>query len=328
MSAVSVIIPTHNRRAMVREAAALVIAQREIDFEVELLIVDDGSTDGTADGLSDAMAALAIARGESDKISSRVVVTARRGVAAARNTGASLARGEFIAFLDSDDLWTPYKLARQLAFMRAHPELEISQSNEIWFRNGRRVNPGRRHRKRGGDFFADSLDTCLVSPSAVIVRSGFFRTCGGFDESMTACEDYDLWLRMMAAGAEIGLLDEPLAIRRAGHAGQLSATVAALDRFRVVSMLNLLCDFDLEPARRAAVLGALAGKCSILAQGFARRGNFTVAALVEEIGHRARGALNDQKSPDFAALLEKARTVLLKPARNSVDINDSVGADA
>src|SRR5271155_706513 len=99
MSAVSVIITTYNRRAMVREAAASVIAQRGPNLDLELLIIDDGSTDGTAHGLSDALAAQVAARGVSatGEISIRVVITARRGVAAARNTGAALARGELIA---------------------------------------------------------------------------------------------------------------------------------------------------------------------------------------------------------------------------------------
>ena len=80
-----------------------------------------------------------------------------------------------IAFLDSDDLWAPSKLERQLAFMRENPGCAISQTSEIWIRNGRRVNPGMRHRKRAGDFFVESLSTCLVSPSAVLMEKQLFR---------------------------------------------------------------------------------------------------------------------------------------------------------
>ena len=127
-----------------------------------------------------------------------------------------MARAPLIAFLDSDDLWAPDKLHRQLAFMREFPDCVISQTAEIWIRDGRRVNPGLRHLKRAGDIFLDSLRTCLISPSAVIMRTELFRALGGFDEDFAAAEDYDLWLRILV-DHEVGLLDEPLVTRRAGH---------------------------------------------------------------------------------------------------------------
>ena len=127
-----------------------------------------------------------------------------------------MARAPLIAFLDSDDLWAPTKLERQLAFMRANPDCAISQTNEIWIRNGRRVNPGVRHRKRAGDIFIDSLRTCLISISATMMRTDLFRALGGFDQVMAAAEDYDLWLRILVEH-EAGLLDEPLVTRRGGH---------------------------------------------------------------------------------------------------------------
>ena len=102
--------------------------------------------------------------------------------------------------------------------MRDNPDCPISQTGETWMRDGRRVNPGRRHRKRPGDIFIDSLRTCLISPSAAILRRELLDEVGGFDEDMAACEDYDLWLRILARH-EAGLLDEPLAVRRAGHPG-------------------------------------------------------------------------------------------------------------
>ena len=174
--------------------------------------------------------------------------TERRGPAAARNRGIAMARGRLIAFLDSDDLWMPEKLARQSLFMRNNPDCPISQTGETWMRDGRRVNPGRRHRKRSGDIFIDSLRTCLISPSAAILRRELLDEVGGFDEDMAACEDYDLWLRILARH-EVGLLDEPLTVRRAGHPGQLSATVAALDRFRILALAKLLADASLGAAQ-------------------------------------------------------------------------------
>jgi glycosyltransferase involved in cell wall biosynthesis len=270
---VSVIIPTFNRRAMVCEAVASVLAQRDAAFE--LIVVDDGSTDGTADELERIAAAHPGVMG--------VERCEHRGAAAARNRGVALARAPLTAFLDSDDVWAPNKLARHLAYVRAHPEYAISQTAEVWLRNGRLVNPGRRHRKRAGDIFIESLRTCLVSPSAVIVRTGLVRALGGFDEGMTAAEDYDLWLRILV-DHEAGLLDEPLVTRRAGHPDQLSATTPALDRFRILALAKLLADQRMSGERRTAVAEVMAEKCAIYAKGLRRRGLMSDAALHERIG--------------------------------------------
>jgi glycosyltransferase involved in cell wall biosynthesis len=291
---VSVVIPTYNRRAMVREAVASALAQREVEFE--LIVVDDGSTDGTADELERVAAQ---ANGENaEHRRMRVVRTANRGVAAARNTGAALASAPLIALLDSDDLWLPQKLERQVASMRADPQCVISQTEELWLRGERRVNPGLRHRKRGGDIFLDSLRTCLISPSAVIMRTALLREIGGFDERMAAAEDYDLWLRILARH-QVGLLAETLTVRRAGYsvagvAGQLSATVPAIDRFRIVALLKVLAVGDLDAPRRQAVSDVLAEKCAIYAQGLRRRGRDTAAAAVARLGARAIGASREE----------------------------------
>ncbi len=262
---VAVVIPTYNRRAMVCEAVKSVLAQRNANFE--LMVVDDGSTDGTWDELTQIAA---VANDHAQWEMMRIERTPNRGPAAARNTGVAMAAARFVAFLDSDDLWLSHKLNRQIAFMREHPEYAISQTGEIWMRNGRRVNPGVRHRKRAGDVFADSLLTCLISPSAVIMRTDLFRESGGFDEDMAAAEDYDLWLRLLT-DHEVGLIDEQLVIRRAGHPGQLSATVPALDRFRVLALLKLLAREDFSPGRRIKVCEVLSERCAIYAKGLERR---------------------------------------------------------
>jgi glycosyltransferase involved in cell wall biosynthesis len=260
MMEVSVVIPIFNRRAMAREAIESALAQR--DAACELIVVDDGSSDGVAEEVD------AIARASGAAI--RLLRTANRGVAAARNAGAAIASSPLLAFLDSDDMWAANKLSRQIEFMRAHPACAISQTEEIWIRGGVRVNPGLRHRKRRGDIFIDSLRTCLISPSAAIMLTELFRELGGFDEDFRAAEDYDLWLRILARH-EAELLAEPLAIRRAGHPGQLSATVPAIDRFRILALLKLLMT-DLSQARREAVRDALAEKTAIFAGGLRRRG--------------------------------------------------------
>jgi glycosyltransferase involved in cell wall biosynthesis len=261
---VSVIIPTRDRRALVCEAVASVLAQRHC--AAELIVIDDGSDDGT----DAALAALAGGR-------IRYHRQPARGVSAARNAGARLARAEWLAFLDSDDLWRPQKLARQLAFHRARPGLQASQTGEIWIRNGVRVNPCRHHAKPDGEVFLSGLARCMVSPSAVMLRRSLFMELGGFDQSLTVCEDYDLWLRLGCRVA-VGLLPEPLVVKRGGHADQLSRRFWGMDRFRVAALSRLLVEGQLSASQRTAALETLEQKCAILAQGAERRGRADEAA--------------------------------------------------
>jgi glycosyltransferase involved in cell wall biosynthesis len=287
LPAVSVIIPTYNRENFLFAAIASVIAQRGANFElVDLIVVDDGSTDDTWRELERTAAA---ANAEhADRIAMRIVRTENRGVAAARNTGVTLAWAPLIAFLDSDDLWGPDKLACQVEYMRAHPQYVISQTDEFWLSNGGRVNPGLRHRKTAGDIFIDSLRTCLVTPSTVIIRAALLRELGGFDEDFTAAEDYDLWLRILVR-REIGFIAERHATRRSGHEGQLSAMVPAIDRFRILALLKLLAGYDLNSVQRHAVCEVLAEKCGIYAKGLARRGRDDLAPLILEFAAKAGG---------------------------------------
>jgi glycosyltransferase involved in cell wall biosynthesis len=260
---------------MLLEAIDSVLAQSTPAFE--LIVIDDGSTDGTAEHLARLAETIRI---KIDRID-------HRGPAAARNRGVAIARAPLVAFLDSDDLWSPTKLERQLKFMRGNPGCAISQTGEIWIRNGRRVNPGRRHRKRAGDIFIDSLRTCLVGMSSVMIRGDLFHSSGGFDEQMTAAEDYDLWLRILI-DHEAGLLDEALVTRRGGHPDQTSATPPALDRFRILALAKLLADSRLSPARRASVVEVLAEKCRIYAGGLVRRGRIDEARRYQRAAGNAQ----------------------------------------
>lgn len=261
---VSVIIPTYNRGALVREAVASVRAQRGMD-DYEVIVVDDGSTDATATALHCEFG---------DTI--RVLRTENRGVAAARNCGVAASSGTLIAFLDSDDLWLPDKLAAQVAFLASRPQAEICQSDEIWVRNGVRVNACAHHRKPSGDIFAASLRLCLVSPSAVMLRRNLFERVGGFDESLPACEDYDLWLRI-GRDTAVWLIERPLVIKRGGHADQLSRRFWGMDRFRVAALARLLAAGTLALPQRRAAAAVLAEKCFILAAGAVKRGRLDEA---------------------------------------------------
>jgi glycosyltransferase involved in cell wall biosynthesis len=267
---VTVIIPTYNRAWCLREAVDSVLAQDFRDFE--LIVVDDGSTDDTPQLLQEYGEAIRVFRQEN------------RGVSAARNAGIAVSRGALIAFLDSDDLWLQGKLARQVEFFKAHADALICQTEEIWVRNGRRVNPGKRHRKRGGMIFEPSLDLCLVSPSAVMVRRELFQCVGFFDEGLPACEDYDLWLRVSSRYA-VHLIDIPLIVKRGGHPDQLSRT-AGLDKFRISAIVKLLGSDRLSIEQRRAAVRTLKRKCTVYAGGCRKRGRMTEAEHFEQLAQK------------------------------------------
>jgi glycosyltransferase involved in cell wall biosynthesis len=267
---VSVIIPTYNRAGMVREAVASVETQTFRNFEI--LVVDDGSTDASP-GVLASLKGVRVLRHD-----------CRRGVAAARNLGAVAARGEWLAFLDSDDLWLPEKLARQMAYLKERPGLLLCQTDETWVRDAVRVNKPASHRKVGGGIFLPSLERCMVSPSAVVLHRRLLADHGGFDEDLPAAEDYDLWLRL-AWRYEVGLVDEPLVIKRGGHPDQLSAQWG-IDRFRIRALVKLLGEADLPEAYAGAARRMLAVKCAIYAQGCAKRGKHIEAGYYRQLGEQ------------------------------------------
>jgi glycosyltransferase involved in cell wall biosynthesis len=268
--AVSVIIPTYNRGWILREAIDSVLAQDYRDYE--LIVVDDGSTDDTRQILG--------------SYGRQIIVLQQpnQGVSAARNRGIAESRAQLVAFLDSDDLWLPQKLARQVAFFQSNPEALICQTEETWVRNGVRVNPKKRHQKHTGMIFEPSLALCLVSPSAVMIRKPLFDAVGLFDESLPACEDYDLWLRV-SCRYPVFLLDESLIIKRGGHEDQLSKA-AGLDKYRIRSLKKLIDSEKLTETQTRAAVRILKEKCAIFANGCRKRGRNGDAKYYEELAGR------------------------------------------
>lgn len=284
---VSVIIPTYNRGRILCEAVDSVLEQ---DYSnVELIVVDDGSTDHTA----------AILAGYQEKIV--VIRQPNRGVSAARNAGIAAARGRLISFLDSDDFWLPQKLSCQVDFFISHPGAQICQTEETWVRNGVRVNPGKRHQKPSGMIFEQSLALCLVSPSAVMLKKSLLEKVGLFDESLPACEDYDLWLRI-SSRYPVYLVDRPLIVKRGGHADQLSR-MPGLDRFRILALKNIMDNGRLSQRQFRAAAGVCTQKCAIYAQGCLRRGRTAEAAYYRELANRYTAkaglpsAVGEKKTP-------------------------------
>jgi glycosyltransferase involved in cell wall biosynthesis len=259
---ISVIIPTFNRAWALKRAVDSALAQ---DYaHKEIIVVDDGSTDDTQEVLA----------GYNGQI--RVLTQENKGVSAARNFGIRESRGGFLALLDSDDAWEKKKLSCQMDFFKSNPDAMICQTEEIWIRNGKRVNPKKKHKKPSGMIFEPSLKLCLVSPSAVMIKRELFDQKGMFNEAFEVCEDYDLWLRI-SHDTPVYLIDTPLTIKTGGHEDQLSASHSQ-DKYRIQSILNLIESGVLTPSQARAALKVFEEKCRIFANGCMKRGREKEAA--------------------------------------------------
>ncbi len=257
MLSLSVIIPTFNREARLRQAIHSVLAQKDVSFE--LLIVDDGSTDKTQGMI------------EQEFPQATYIYQNNQGPAAARNRGIERSRGQWIAFLDSDDEWLAGKLKAQMDFYSSHPEYRICQTEEIWIRNGRRVNPMKKHQKYGGWIFEKCLPLCVISPSAVMIERSLFEEVGLFDESLPACEDYDLWLRT-SAKFPVGLIEKPYVTKYGGDAGQRPHEFPAMDKFRIKSLSKIIASGTLSGEQEKAAREMLEFKSKIYLEGARKRG--------------------------------------------------------
>jgi glycosyltransferase involved in cell wall biosynthesis len=254
---VSVVLPTWNRRELVARALTSVLAQSRTPDEV--IVVDDGSTDGTAEALREDFPGVVVLSQEN------------RGVSAARNRGIAEAKGEWVAFLDSDDEWLPRKLETQLDALSASPGALLCHTDEIWIRRGRRVNPMAKHDKAGGLIFERCLALCAISPSSALLHRRLFDAVGLFDESLPACEDYDLWLRVTSRYPVV-YVDEPLLVKTGGHSDQLSRRYWGMDRFRIRAIEKILEPGHLTENQRRAAEATLARKIGIYAKGARKRG--------------------------------------------------------
>ena len=253
----SVIVPTYNRGHLLPRALNSIAAQTQTPLEV--IVVDDGSTDDT----------IAILRREYPDVV--IFQETHRGVSAARNRGIQASRGDWIAFLDSDDEWLPEKLARQNAALVSTPTILLCHTEEVWVRNGVRVNPMKKHAKRGGAIFEDCLPLCCMSPSSVVVHREVLEDVGVFDESLPACEDYDLWLRITSRYPVV-FIDEPLVVKHGGHNDQLSRRYWGMDRFRITALEKLLGSDSLNDTQRAVAERVCAEKIDIYRTGAKKRG--------------------------------------------------------
>ncbi len=220
MPKVSVIIPAYNAMNYLSETLDSVLNQTFEDFEV--LIINDGSKDRIVQWFSELR-------------DSRVQLISQENqrIAAARNTGISHAKGEYIAFLDADDLWEPTKLEVQVRFLEEHPSVGIVHT---WTRL---IDPQSQPTGRiltsqaEGNPWKHLLQKNTIVTSSVMIRSVCLQTVGGFSPDLHYCEDTDLWIRL-AASYTFGIIKEPLTSYRL-HPGTLSTNCPeVLQSFRIL----------------------------------------------------------------------------------------------
>jgi glycosyltransferase involved in cell wall biosynthesis len=212
---VSVIITVHKRVAFLPEAIDSVLGQSYQDFEV--IVVEDGSD---------------TAKETVERYGERVryVWQAQKGVGPARNTGARVAAGAWLAFLDDDDWWAPQKLERQIALAQEWPDLGVIHTEYVDVEDGTiqpRWHTYAPHEMPSGWVTGALFLRFMGLPSTVMVRREAFDRVGGFNPGVRFSEDYDLWLRLSTI-CPFGYLAEPLVMRRR-HRGSLSDNERAVD---------------------------------------------------------------------------------------------------
>ena len=205
MARVSVVIPTYNCARYLERAINTALDQTYRDFEI--IIVDDGSTDETKD----------IVGQFDNKVA--YYYQPNKGLSAARNLTLSKASGEFIAYLDADDMWYPQKLERQIAFLDAHPDCGfvhsdvtvVNEEDEILYR---RFNQETKREVPQGDCVRNLVQRCHVQILTVVERRACSVSVGNFDERLFVAQDYFRWIMIASHCWMVGYVDEPLAMYR------------------------------------------------------------------------------------------------------------------
>lgn len=231
---VSVIIPTYNHARYVGDAVDSVLRQTYQDFE--LIVIDDGSTDDSRDVIARFGSRLRYVRQEN------------RGLAAARNTGLAIAGGELVALLDADDLYEPEFLLTLVELLRAQPHAGAAYCGYRFVDESNRPLPQIESRVTAPDAFHQALlQGNFLVPEAVLVRRRSYESVGSFDESLSACEDWDMWLRLSRHHQFVGT---PVVLTRHRVApGSMSADPHRMlaNRLRVLEKI-----FGPSPARNLA----------------------------------------------------------------------------
>lgn len=268
----AVIIPFYNREAVLARAIESVLNGEDQDFH--LYLVDDASTDQSTE------VAKRFARDFSDKVS-LIELPENQGVSAARNEVLKKVDSQYYALLDSDDEWLPGKLKSQFELLAETGDL-ICHTEEIWIRNGVRVNQMKKHQKFGGWIAEHCFEMCKMSPSSILIHKDVFAKVGFFKEDFPVCEDFDLWLRIVPY-FRVSFVEQAQIKKYGGHDDQLSRKFFAMDYWRVLSLFDYLEKADSDEVLRSKAGKLLEKKLRILSKGYLRHENFTKLKEMEAL---------------------------------------------
>lgn len=207
----AIVVPAYNAEATIGRAIDSVLAQTSAEWR--LIVVDDGSADSTGQ----------VARAHSlgdERVT--IVRQDNAGVAHARNVGVTTTQSEYVVFLDADDELLPEYLATMMEFVTANPDYDIYHPNLITIEPGGRRSLFLAETEVRSFSFADLLEGCVIAVGGAWVRRELLERSGGFRENIH-CEDYDLWLRVMAQGATARFLPTPLYVYHQEHPERRSA---------------------------------------------------------------------------------------------------------
>jgi glycosyltransferase involved in cell wall biosynthesis len=269
MALVSVILPIYNGVHFIRESLDSVLAQTFLDYEI--ICVDDGSTDASVAILDEYRPHVTVFR------------QANAGQGAARNAGVRQAPGRYVAFIDQDDRWYPWKLERQVLALEADPKAVLVHCNsDRMDAEGRVVQRGatvEEHVRAMESPLGRLLGEGLILPSAMLVRREMFERAGGFDPELRGYEDFDLCARLKQEGRFV-FLDEPGMCYRVHSGGFTRAGGHAVVRSRERFLKNMMTLYAADTAKRRIVYMLLAECYSDWGMDEMRAGNFRDAHIM------------------------------------------------
>ncbi len=261
---ISVIIPTYNREKLLKRTIDSILHQT-INAD-EIIIIDDGSTDNTKK---------VIASYNNKQI--KYIYQKNQGVSNARNQGIKIAKNEWLSFLDSDDIWEKHKLEKQIDFHTQNPHILFSHTDELWLFNDKVIKQKKHQLKPSGFCFKENIANTLIGASTVMIHKKVLEDVGYFDEELIACEDYDLWLRVLAK-YELGFIDEKLIKKIAGHQNQLSFSTKMMDRYRIIALLK-----HKDSKYKDEIIAQIIKKCDILIKGAIKHNNKEIQEYYENL---------------------------------------------
>lgn len=201
---VSAIIPSYNSAVYIKDAIESILSQTYKN--IEILIVDDGSIDNTRDVV------VSYEKLYPGKV--RYLSQKNQGPGIARNNGIANANGEYIAFLDADDMWEVDKIKVQVESLESSETMHISHTDFVYMYKGGIIKPSEYSNKKkknfSGDIFFSLFRENFIRTSTVMIKKDTFNQAGGFDPDLFMSEDYDLWLRITKGRSVVSYIDKPL----------------------------------------------------------------------------------------------------------------------